>query len=61
LACSAVSDQRGDGLGGGASRLWGAIMSARKAADAIDATPAKETAAGGPAFFSDDISFEAAL
>jgi single-stranded DNA-binding protein len=38
-----------------------------KAADAIvkqsilpDATPAKETAAGGPAFFDDDIPFEAA-
>ncbi len=25
-----------------------------------DATPKKETAAGGPAFFSDDIPFEAA-
>jgi hypothetical protein len=27
----------------------------------LDQTPAKETAAGGPAFFSDDIPFEAAL
>jgi single-stranded DNA-binding protein len=39
-----------------------------KAADALakqsimpDATPEKETAAGGPAFFSDTIPFEAAL
>jgi single-stranded DNA-binding protein len=39
-----------------------------KAGDAIakqsilpDATPEKETAAGGPAFFNDDIPFEAAL
>jgi single-stranded DNA-binding protein len=27
----------------------------------LDQTPAKETAAGGPAFFNDDIPFEAAL